>query len=93
MFDVVAPFAEGDEALQGLHVLLVVVVPDFVALHFACGTTDAAAVVVIGVDLFAQLVPLGTRKHLAHVAVPARFWNEFDGQAQVVGLLDIVHQI
>ena len=58
VFDVVAPFAEGDEALQGLDVLLVVVVPDFVAFELASSTTDAAAVVIRGVDLPAQLVPL-----------------------------------
>jgi hypothetical protein len=51
VFDVVAPFAEGDEALQGLDVLLVVVVPDFVAFKFPLCSTDAAAVVVVGIDL------------------------------------------
>ena len=64
--------------------LLVVVVPDFVAFEFALRSTDAAAMVVVGVDLFAQFVPLRTRKHFAHVAVPACFWHEFDGQAEII---------
>lgn len=85
VFDVVAPFAEGYEALQALDVLLVVVVPDFVAFEFAPCAADAATMIVVGIHLFAQFVPLRTRQRLAHIAVPARLWHKLDGQAKIVG--------
>ncbi len=83
VFDMVAPFAECYETLQALDVPLVVVAPDFVAFELASRATDAAAMVVVGIDLFAQFVPLRSRKHLAHIAVPARFRHKFDGQAKI----------
>ena len=64
---------------QGLDVLLVVVVPDFVAFELAVGPTNAAAVIVLSIDLPAQFVPLRAGKRLSHVAVPARLRDEFDG--------------
>jgi hypothetical protein len=78
MLNVVAHLAKCDKAFQRLYMLFIVIVPPLVTIESALHSADAAAVAILSIHVFAQLVPLGGGHDFAHVGIPARLWHQFN---------------
>lgn len=92
----VAVRAEGDEPLQALHVVLVIVGPHLVAfdgVSLPSPTTDFAAVPSPAVDCPPHEVPLLLREVATEVRVPTRRRDQLYGEARWQGRLMLLLHI
>jgi hypothetical protein len=81
VLDLVAGRAEGDQALKRLQALVVVIVPDFVALDWMPATFIAADLAFVPRRLvtgFTKLVPFGPLEAGPQVVSPRRFGHQFN---------------
>ena len=78
MLAMVTHLAEGNQAGQHLHVMRIIVGPDFMAVQRRiAGMADATAIAIVLVGQTAQNIPLLLREQVAQVSSPGRAGDEF----------------
>src|SRR4051812_17114199 len=91
MLYMMAQVAKGDEPVEPLYPIALVIFPNLVTVEPGiAGPTNAAAPAILSVNLLAQLIPVGPGHHLSEVRVPGRAGNQLDCQFEITELSHVI---